>query len=663
MKAGPFKLFSRSARVATPTRQSIYHPFNNPHREIRLLEILSRSPTDKVVCKLHTVSLDTKPEFVCLSYVWGDESITEEIIVDGIPIQVTVNLATALKHVEKHWIAMQQDGSRNSDPSNFRLWADAVCINQADLAERSAQVQLMRELYTSADAVFAWLSSQEKDTAGPIDIFQDAFQVIKSKHESDYGPLPILDGPGWEKNMVAFTSLFNRNVLLSWISQHLDEFREGDGIEFPPENPWSAVYDLTRLPFWSRVWIQQEMILAGRLHFMGPSNSISSGKLQVAIFFLYQMLDAVYQLDEDMRPLVKFRMRGLVMGLGAIFQAFHMRLQAHSTSHHQSVVFQASFNGNLKATRPVDYVYGLLGLNGLDIVPDYTKSVGQVYIEFTQKYLEVVQHLEREKDPGGKRSLKSLSYLGVRAAGIRPEQNMPTWVPAFGADLSGKVRQRPPGDSNRVYGEAVEFWNCPDACVVGDSLWVSVVKTQTVKSVYDKPISAELFANDMGSCLEHFLDSIGPNYRDGKSLLKGICCTLFRTEKPEFDLQDLQWFLFLREQLNERILVQILQDGGTVPAGGPNSDALMRKWATAAGEAEGCRLVTTGDGHIGMCPSGTQVEDVLCILTGCSLPVVLRPEGSHYLFLGCCYMLGLMEGEVAELLGSNLATIERVELR
>ncbi|KAF5004913.1 hypothetical protein FDECE_8605 [Fusarium decemcellulare] len=609
-------------------------PFLTEKGEIRLLEILSQSLRDKVVCRLHTVSLDTKPEFVCLSYVWGDESITEEIIVDGVPVQVTVNLATALKHVKKHWVAMQQEGGRNSDPSNFRLWADAVCINQADLAERSAQVQLMRELYTSADAVFAWLSSQDKETAEAIDIFQDAFQVVKSKYESSDGQLPILDGPGWERNMMAVTSQFNRNILLSWISQHLDALRDGDAIEFPSGNPWGTVYDLTRLPFWSRVWIQQEMILAGRLYYMGPSNVIPSGKFQVAIFFLYQMLDAVYQLDEDMRPLVKFRMRGLVMGLGAIFQASHMRLQAHSTSHHQSVVFQASFNGNLKATRPVDYVYGLLGLNGLDIVPDYTKPVGQVYVEFTQKFLDIVQRLEREQDPSGTRSLKSLSYLGVRAAGIRPGQNLPTWVPAFGTDLSGKVRQRPPGNVNRVYGEAIEFWSCPDSCVVGDSLWVSAVKTHTVNSVYDKPISAELYANDIGSCLEYFLDSCGPKYRDGKSLLKVLCCTLFRSENPEFDLQELQWFLFLREQLNKRLIVQILEDGGTIPTGGPNSDALMSKWVAAAGETEGC-----------------------------SLPAVLRPEGSHYLFLGCCYVLGLMDGEVAELLSSKLATVQRVEIR
>jgi hypothetical protein len=36
-------------------------------------------------------------------------------------------------------------------------WYDALCINQADLAERSHQVGIMRQIYEKADRVVIWL--------------------------------------------------------------------------------------------------------------------------------------------------------------------------------------------------------------------------------------------------------------------------------------------------------------------------------------------------------------------------------------------------------------------------------------------------------------------------------------------------------------------------
>ncbi|KAF2830838.1 HET-domain-containing protein, partial [Ophiobolus disseminans] len=38
-----------------------------------------------------------------------------------------------------------------------RLWIDAICINQSDLLERNHQVAQMRDVYTKAESVIAWL--------------------------------------------------------------------------------------------------------------------------------------------------------------------------------------------------------------------------------------------------------------------------------------------------------------------------------------------------------------------------------------------------------------------------------------------------------------------------------------------------------------------------
>ncbi|KAH9203347.1 heterokaryon incompatibility, partial [Leptodontidium sp. 2 PMI_412] len=107
---------------------------------------------------LSTVSLDDSPQFIALSYVWGDAAITEDIMVNGITMPVTVNLSSALKHVGKHW----QKTFRGRKSSSFQLWVDALCINQLDILERKEQILLMRLIYTSAELVLGWLGPEDE---------------------------------------------------------------------------------------------------------------------------------------------------------------------------------------------------------------------------------------------------------------------------------------------------------------------------------------------------------------------------------------------------------------------------------------------------------------------------------------------------------------------
>lgn len=106
--------------MMTPS-QPLYQPLDNPSNQIRLVEVLSQSPDENISCKLHTVSLDAKPYNICLSYVWGDPSVTEEILTDGIPTQVTANLATALKHAKKHWVNIKRETGGSFNPLDFRI--------------------------------------------------------------------------------------------------------------------------------------------------------------------------------------------------------------------------------------------------------------------------------------------------------------------------------------------------------------------------------------------------------------------------------------------------------------------------------------------------------------------------------------------------------------
>lgn len=56
-------------------------------------------------------------------------------------------------------------------------------------------------------------------------------------------------------------------------------------------------------------------------------------------------------------------------------------------------------------------------------------------------------------------------------------------------------------------------------------------------------------------------------------------------------------------------------------------------------------FVTTVGGYYVLAPTPVEKGDVLCVLFGGRTPYILRPKGEHYLFVGECYVHGIMNGE------------------
>jgi hypothetical protein len=64
-------------------------------------------------------------------------------------------------------------------------------------------------------------------------------------------------------------------------------------------------------------------------------------------------------------------------------------------------------------------------------------------------------------------------------------------------------------------------------------------------------------------------------------------------------------------------------------------------------------LVSKENGWFGLGPMATVETDIICVLYGCSVPVILRPmrteDGKEYfLLVGECYVHGIMDGEIIE---------------
>ena len=128
----------------------IYTPLNPHKREIRLTTIKPGTQPEPIRCDLSYVSLNDTPKYEALSYVWGDPSIRMPILLDEHPFGVTQNLGLALRFLRL--------------PTDDRtLWIDAICVNQDDLDERSAQVQLMKNIYQGAHQVISWLGDEDEN--------------------------------------------------------------------------------------------------------------------------------------------------------------------------------------------------------------------------------------------------------------------------------------------------------------------------------------------------------------------------------------------------------------------------------------------------------------------------------------------------------------------
>ena len=75
------------------------------------------------------------------------------------------------------------------------------------------------------------------------------------------------------------------------------------------------------------------------------------------------------------------------------------------------------------------------------------------------------------------------------------------------------------------------------------------------------------------------------------------------------------------------------------------------------------RCFHTEKGYIGFCPLATEIGDVVCILEGHKSPILLRKRDSHYILVGDCDVVGIMNGEVLEAVRRGEAQITEIEIR
>ncbi|RMY38418.1 hypothetical protein D0866_02611 [Hortaea werneckii] len=112
--------------------------------QFRILNLHPGRESDPLNGTLKVVSFTNKPVYTAVSYVWGKDDDSQGLIIDGVSKPTKPSLQAALR------------GLRSPD-AVIAVWADGICINQGDKAEKGQQVALMGEIYSNAREVLVWL--------------------------------------------------------------------------------------------------------------------------------------------------------------------------------------------------------------------------------------------------------------------------------------------------------------------------------------------------------------------------------------------------------------------------------------------------------------------------------------------------------------------------
>ena len=552
-------------------------------RDIRLVNF---GATGNESALIH-VSLDRKPEFTALSYCWGKENCKHLFEINGQILVLTSSL----------YIIFQSLQERGFD--GF-LWADAICINQDDLAEKAMQIPLMGAIYSGATSVIGWLGIPSEEWQLSPDSFDVFFRQLV---ESEYEVPP--------------------NSFL----HHLTVKELG----LPPLNMkvWDGLVELFASPWWTRLWVIQELVLASELTlYFGPV-IMDFEELILLVRVLDELvLQVIFPLLIDT---VNNSILAKIRTLG--YYRFLFR------NHEATISDLVRISSTSRVSQKNDSVYGLYSLvDFAETVPvDISISADRLFVRAAKAWRRLEQ---------GSLTLLSLAVARPKILGV------PSWVPDFssqglpdGLDVSPRcfaaglaIEPSEPGvsmvdgeDGLRLQGFVLEHVDV-------------VLSTQWPRNEGDaREANAQAIIATM-SKYERFIAATlpGVNTKERRTILCRTMCVDMpahaRDCRQRFQESNLGGFDKLRIQIRKIARGKEWDMSGIGDM--LDSIALAMKSRT---------MISTRGGKIGLATEHAQPGDAILILFGAPVPYVARmkPENRHYELIGDAYIdgEGIMDGE------------------
>lgn len=573
-------------------------PLDPARKEIRVLTLLPSDGDAPLGCTLKTISLgDESIPFYALSYVWGDPTDTTIINVNNVYVPVTKSLAGALASLQNRL------APRLSKQS---IWADAICINQQDIAERTQQVQLMADIYSTARHVVVWLGDGNRHTDLAI---------------------RMMGSPGF--------------------CAGLDDGRIPTHDEIKADVVFK--HDLCKRQWWQRLWVRQEFVLATRYPYFGCGSSFVAWPDLLNCFtslprsWDYPELQSLWAEcrrevtgSEDDVPATT----GIhLMSLDQIYEHFH-RDGALSLPYAVRYVLR-----NSRATNALDFIYGLLGL-----LQDSDRD--RIILDYEMEPMELFQQVS---------NILWREHYGLMLGDLLPslefrpdERNYPSWVPDFAAQ---PVRGWTDHRSLRAKGLLTWAKEVRAPLVAEPSLLFEGIRFDVIRTTIATPkdfndieelvpilVTVEkaiLEGITLDLSLSHQLKPL-ESMKRREIVVHTLTRSMVEYDEPLFPGLDDEtvWRIFLQRNA----MPSLVLDSRTSYAS-HRKRILTRFTKALRAKFLDRQVLITEAGFVGIGVRQIEEGDVITFPFGGNAPLVLRSRGSGWAIVGCAYVSGLMEPE------------------
>jgi hypothetical protein len=635
MLAGPEAILQNDTRA--------YRPLSS--REIRLLHMSPvpqcsdenhqngspitivpfRHPLD---LSFHVVTLERTqmPDFVALSYAWGDLEDTTDIQVSGESIRITRKLYDILQ-------CLSLPGA-----AHF-FWIDALCINQDDVIERSAQVLLMRDVYSLATSVLVFLSPISE----PFDIGMTFLEKAALHPEMHYSP------PLSPCIMVGELSIVSEVLRDSFIS-------------------------FFAAPWWTRIWPVQEYVLAKQIVFQCGQRRLDGSTVRAALKSLVHhertcCWAARRAIDGDFGGYLNSP--SMANGGLTIFHATlrldHLQSMVDAENYPiDDLVDAMALFRNRECSDPRDRIFGMLGLkfkdetlrNNMEV--DYSVSAAQLYEAFTMEMIEQSQ---------------SLDVLSDVLKGSFTQERMhllPSWVPDWTAKIDDSfhlIYMERRGFINRFYasGQMKPVWKLiAPGKIFTKAIIISKIADTAPGYPADKSSrSGKLLLKKWRQLAGLHTESIdnssngerelAPSEEAFRNLLCGsLTLASWSTSPSVYEKVYQVWKTWFTNEEPEQQERETRSDAREF-------DNLVRY------ASFGRKFFVSENGLIGFGPEAARIGDTVAIFPGGKVPYILRTatqKGGNgdmvaYRLLGDANVQGLMSGEIT----SPETSVESVQIK
>ncbi|MCJ1276033.1 hypothetical protein MMC21_003838 [Puttea exsequens] len=579
--------------MALPRSVEVHTALDPAEEAIRVLRLHPGQREDKILCDLEIVSLKDEPIYVAVSYAWGSEDDQEAILLQGQVCRITRNLEEALRGLR-----------RPNEP--ICLWIDAICINQADLNEKSSQVSMMSQIYSKASQTWVWLGPASSDSDAAMDFVASVTAEVFEDPE-----LPVKLAP------------------------------------------WKACETLLKRPWWSRMWIVQEVCLSQQVLVRCGTKTI-----EMDHFVELKALHHKYYWSDSER----YAQLRLFTGVPFSICLSYWKLAKNERETGGGMLMSwLTITETFQCTLGKDKIFALFGLlNKAEralFQPDYTKSDRQVFVE------TAASCVQRE---------------GLRAIQLRQEDkvlDLPSWVPDYSSstiyiDLSGANEYSSDGSQIDWERLGLPQWTMPGESRSGDNA-VRFSKDYETMAVRALIVDSVDFIDPAPHVeLYRGLDTI--RAAQVRRLRRDLTVKTAKTWETHAKSHPGSVYDPLRRRYDafwRTLILDRLEDWQSAPPPafadrfeawmgrnesaeftgmsnmdqeryvGPYGNAVVNRCLKRA-------FITTVKGYFGLASAKTQTGDLICVIRCGNVPFVLRKSGTTcYKFIGESYVHGLMSSE------------------